>query len=64
MQGNASANAIVDVKELKNYLGGHWVHDDLNLTINKGEIIAIIGPSGCGKTTLLRSILMLSENVG
>lgn len=50
---------IIEVSGLKNYLGGRWVHDGLNLTINRGEILAIIGGSGCGKTTLLRAILML-----
>lgn len=29
---------------------------NLNLTVNKGEFIAIIGPSGCGKTTILSMI--------
>ena len=29
---------------------------NLNLTVKKGEFIAIIGPSGCGKTTLLSMI--------
>lgn len=28
--------------------------DNINLTIEKGEIFSILGPSGCGKTTLLR----------
>lgn len=54
-------NTIIDVKHLKNYLGGKWVHSDINLTVNRGEIVAIIGGSGCGKTTLLRSILRLMQ---
>ena len=52
---------IIRISGLKNYLGGRWIHNDLNLTIRKGEIIAIIGSSGCGKTTLLRTILMLQK---
>ncbi len=34
----------------------------LNLSVNKGEIIAIIGPSGCGKTTILRMICGLEKD--
>lgn len=30
---------------------------DINISINKGEVIAIIGPSGCGKSTLLKILL-------
>jgi phospholipid/cholesterol/gamma-HCH transport system ATP-binding protein len=50
---------IVEIKGLKNYLGEHWVHKDVNLSVNRGEIAAIIGGSGSGKTTILRSLLML-----
>jgi phospholipid/cholesterol/gamma-HCH transport system ATP-binding protein len=50
---------IIEIRNLRNYLGGRWVHDGLNLDVKRGEIIAIIGASGCGKTTLLRTILML-----
>jgi phospholipid/cholesterol/gamma-HCH transport system ATP-binding protein len=50
---------IIEIKGLKNYLGNQWVHSDVNLSINRGEIFAIIGSSGSGKTTILRSILML-----
>ena len=50
---------IIEIKGLKNYLGGQWVHSDVNLTVKKGEILAIIGGSGSGKTTILRSVLML-----
>ena len=32
------------------------VIDDLNLTIENGELFTLLGPSGCGKTTLLRMI--------
>ena len=50
---------IIEIIGLKNKLGGQWVHTDINLTVNQGEILAIIGGSGSGKTTILRSILML-----
>jgi iron(III) transport system ATP-binding protein len=35
--------------------------NDINLTINDGEFMAILGPSGCGKTTLLRAIAGFQE---
>ena len=39
----------------------HTVLDGLNLTIEKGEFIAIMGPSGCGKTTLLNILGLLDR---
>jgi len=61
MPDDVNTDLIIEIHDLKNYLGGHWVHDGLNMTVKRGEIIAIIGGSGCGKTTLLRSILMLRQ---
>lgn len=51
--------SVIEVEGLQNYLGTQWVHRDVNFSVKRGEIFAIIGGSGSGKTTILRSILML-----
>ncbi len=50
---------IIEIKNVRNVLGGVVVHDHLNLTIKQHAIMAIIGGSGAGKTTLFRNMLML-----
>mgnify|MGYP002581119595 CR=1 FL=1 len=35
--------------------------EDVNVTINSGDVISVIGPSGTGKSTLLRCINFLEE---
>jgi len=37
-------------------LGASVVLEDLNLSVSRGEFIAVLGPNGCGKSTLLRTI--------
>ncbi|MEO6944117.1 MAG: ABC transporter ATP-binding protein [Lacisediminihabitans sp.] len=41
---------------LSKVLGGRTIIDDLNLSVNEGELVSLLGPSGCGKTTTLRMI--------
>lgn len=50
------AEVLLEIKNLKKSYGSHMVLDGIDMTIRKGEVIAIIGPSGCGKSTLLRSM--------
>lgn len=59
-----SEDVIIRVEHVgKTYTGGNPVEAlrDVNLTVKKGELVAIIGPSGCGKTTLLKLIGGLLE---
>ena len=50
-------SAIISIKNLsKTYEGGFQALKDINLDINKGEIIALLGPNGAGKTTLISAI--------
>ena len=57
---NSNDNIILKVEGLKKVFGDHVVLENINTTVKKGEVIAIIGPSGCGKSTFLRSLNLLS----
>ena len=55
-----STEAVIEIEHLVMRYGAAVIHDDINLTINRGEVFAIAGESGCGKSTLLRAIVMLT----
>jgi ABC-type Fe3+/spermidine/putrescine transport system ATPase subunit len=48
--------AQVSLCRLSRQYGEHAAVDDLTLSVEKGELAALLGPSGCGKTTTLRMI--------
>ena len=50
---------VIEVSHLATRFGQAVVHEDVNLTVNRGEVFAIAGGNGCGKSTLLREILGL-----
>lgn len=52
---------ILEVRGLKKKFGSNQVLKGVDITINKGEVIAIIGPSGCGKSTFIRCLNFLEE---
>jgi phospholipid/cholesterol/gamma-HCH transport system ATP-binding protein len=56
-----SPNGVVSVHGLSMRFGRKLVHEDLDLAVHRGEILAIVGGSGSGKTTLLREMAMLQQ---
>ncbi len=52
---------MIEIKHLAKSFGNLSVLKDINLTINKGEVVTIIGPSGSGKSTLLRCLNLLEH---
>ena len=55
----ADTEPIIEVDNVTTAYGGHVIHRHLNLTVHRGEVVALIGGSGSGKTTLLRLLLGL-----
>ena len=53
--------SAIEIRGLSKKYGENVVLDNMDLTVNKGDVVAIIGPSGTGKSTLLRSINLLEK---
>lgn len=56
---------MIIIEHISNRFNKLQVLNNINLSCNKGECIALIGPNGCGKTTLIKCILgMVIPNEG
>lgn len=56
-----SEKKIVEVKNLKKQYGDNVILKNINLHIDRGEVVSLIGPSGSGKSTILRCIADLGS---
>jgi ABC-type polar amino acid transport system ATPase subunit len=53
--------SIIEFREVNKFFGDFQVLEDINLSVDEGEVVVVIGPSGSGKSTLLRCINGLEE---
>lgn len=52
---------VIEVRSLRNQFGAQVVHEGLDLSVRRGEILGVVGGSGSGKSVLMRSIIGLNR---
>ncbi len=50
---------MIEVREITKHFGETLAVDNVNLTVNKGEVVGFLGPNGAGKTTTMRVMMGL-----
>ncbi len=57
----SSIETVLELRSIGKRFGEVVAVSDLSLSVQQGEILALLGPSGCGKTTTLRMIAGLED---
>ena len=52
---------LIELDHLAKSFGNHAILHDINLAVNRGEIVGLIGPSGSGKTTTIKTMLGMEK---
>ena len=60
----SSQEPVVQVRGLLSQFGEQVIHENLDLDVDRGEILGVVGGSGTGKTVLLNTILGLKDPEG
>jgi len=61
MAVSEEAETVIEVQGLRNCFGEAVIHDGLDLSVRRGEILGVVGGSGTGKSVMMRSIIGLQR---